>query len=174
MTAVEIQPELAELAARNADENGVRDRLRVLAGDLRRMELPRVDAVAFNPPYFKAGEGRAPPEAGRAVGRYESHGTLADFIRAAVGSTIDGGRLSAIVPFARGREVMALCAAHGASVSRRREVCSRAGSRPRHLLWEAVRTHEARLTPPVDEPPLVVHGDAGRAFSPEVRALLRE
>src|SRR5688572_25658633 len=35
VTAIEIQPELAILAAKNADENGLRGRYEVLTGDLR-------------------------------------------------------------------------------------------------------------------------------------------
>lgn len=58
LTGVEIQPSLAALAQRNADENGLADRFRVLTGDLRRIRdlLPAsgFDAVVSNPPYYAA------------------------------------------------------------------------------------------------------------------------
>ena len=50
--AVEVQPLLADLARRNALENGLKERLSVLQADLREIHGPRVDLVAFNPPYF--------------------------------------------------------------------------------------------------------------------------
>jgi tRNA1Val (adenine37-N6)-methyltransferase len=174
VTAVEIQPELAALAGRNARENLADSRMRVLCGDLRRLDLPRVDAVVFNPPYFRTGEGRVPPDQGRAAGRYESAGTLADFMAAAARALENGGRVSGIVPARRACEVESGLIAHGLFLQRRRDVCARAGQSFRALLWQAVKAPGARAEPPVVEPPLVVHATSGREFSPEVRALLRE
>jgi tRNA1Val (adenine37-N6)-methyltransferase len=174
VTAVEIQPELAELARQNALGNDFESRMTVLCGDLRTLDLPRVDLVVFNPPYFKAGEGRVPPDRGRAAGRYETSGTLADFIAAGARAVVDGGRLNAIVPARRAREVESVFSDHGLALTRRRHVCSREGQNPRHLLWQAVKPPGAQPEAPVTEPPLVVHGSAGREFSPEVRTLLRE
>ena len=174
VTAVEIQPELAALATQNAADNGFCHRFHVLEGDLRTVDLPHADAVVFNPPYFRRGDGRVSPEAGRAAGRFESHGTLADFVRSAIRSVSSRGRVSAVVPVGRRREVETECVANGASLRRQRDVCSRVGSRARHLLWEAVRAPGVRTEPPLSESPLVVHGAVGREFSPEVRLLLRE
>ncbi len=166
LTAVEIHPEMAELVRRNARENGLDGRVTILTGDLRRLELPVADHVVFNPPYFRAGAGRGAPNDGRDMARHERHGGLGDFVSRARVSLGPSGFASAIVPTERSAELLAAWGATGGVVSRRRNVCSRAGDAPRHLLFEGV-TGRATL---VDEPELVVHRDGVRDFTDEVAA----
>lgn len=172
VTAVEIQPELAALAMRNGTENGLSDRFDVITGDLRRVELPSVDAAVFNPPYFAAGSGRAPPDPGRGAARHELHGTLADFVRRAVDSVRAEGPISVVVRQERNDELAASFAAHGAAVVRRRYVVPRPEAAPKHVLVEARRG--GRGPEPVLESPLIVHAGVGRTYSDELRRLLRE
>src|SRR5262245_58452812 len=57
ITGIELQPELAALAERNAAANGVSGRVRTIVHDLARplpMELGAFDHVATNPPYLAA------------------------------------------------------------------------------------------------------------------------
>ena len=166
VTAVEIQSDLAELAGKNAEENGFQDRFEILRGDLRDTTLPMADAVVFNPPYFRAGAGRIPPESGRHIARHEAHGTLVDFVDSAVERT--EGSIAAIVPHDRFDETCELFVARRAGIARCREVLPRENTAAGHVLIEA--RHGA--TRRADEPPLIVHGEEGRAFSPEVRELL--
>src|SRR3546814_18915857 len=68
---IEIQPDLVALAARNIAANGLEDRLRVVAGDLRRRVagIPpnSYDQVFANPPHFDTAPHRASPHSGRAT-----------------------------------------------------------------------------------------------------------
>ncbi|MEZ0311441.1 MAG: tRNA1(Val) (adenine(37)-N6)-methyltransferase [Myxococcota bacterium] len=166
LTAVEIQPEMAELVARNARENGLEERVTVLAGDLRGLALPAADHVVFNPPYFRAGAGRGAPNDARDVARHERHGGLADFVERARSCLGPLGFASAVVPIERAAELTGAWSGHGGAVLRRRSVCSRAGDAPRHLLFEGGMSAGAT----VEEPELVVHRDGVRDFTDEVAA----
>lgn len=168
VTCVEIQPSLASLAVRNAEENGVEKRTRVLTGDLRTIELPRANAVVFNPPYFRVGEGRTSPEPGREIARRERHGTLRDFVRRGFDALDGTGSIYCIVRIDRGPELERIVSASGGTLVRRRTVIPRAGAEPRHVLVEA---RNERGLPCTEDEPLVVHEGAG--YTSEVRELLR-
>jgi tRNA1Val (adenine37-N6)-methyltransferase len=178
VTAVELQPELAALARENARENGLADRLEILEGDLRSLELPAADAAVFNPPYFLPSEGRGAPHAGVDVARREHHGTLADFVACATACVraekVPGtpSRVSAIIPARRSDELERLLAEAGAGRVRRRAVVPRPGKAPTAMLVEATLGGGPCAT--ITEPPLVVHGNGDERFGAEVRAMLRE
>ncbi len=101
VTLVEISPEMAAIAERNVAENALADKVRVVHGDLRELQLPLVDHVAFNPPYFESARGRGAATDTRDAGRHERNGGLGDFVACAWVSLHDGGFASAIVPAAR-------------------------------------------------------------------------
>ncbi len=164
LTAVEVQPEMAELVARNARENGLEDRVTVLSGDLRSLVLPRVEHVVFNPPYFRAGEGRRAPNDGRDASRHERHGGLNDFVARAFACT--SAYASAVVPVDRAKELLEAWTGLGGAVSRRRSVGARAGDAPRHSLFEG----GVVMADTVVEPQLAVHRDGVRDFTAEVAA----
>lgn len=166
---VELQERLAELARRNAHENGFDGRLSTQAGDLRSYTAREAfDAVVFNPPYFRVGEGRSAPDLSRESARRERHGTLEDFVRQGLKSLKCAGALYCIVRIDRLEEALQHIARHGGSLRRTRAVCSRRDVRPRHTLLEAIRGGQG---PSREEAPLVVHQDSG--YSDEVRRLLR-
>ena len=74
VTGVDIQPELAELATINAENNGLADRVTFIAGDIRDKGLfPRgkFDIAAFNPPYSSLNAGRESPDSSRTESRLE-------------------------------------------------------------------------------------------------------
>ncbi|MBC7240105.1 MAG: methyltransferase domain-containing protein, partial [Chloroflexi bacterium] len=63
---VEIQPELVEIARKNAEVNGFSDRIEILQGDLRKIEeiFPPASfsVVLGNPPYIPLDGGRLPSD----------------------------------------------------------------------------------------------------------------
>ena len=71
VTGLEIVPEAAELARENMRVNGFAERSRVVCGDIREhrqlFTAGGFDTVVANPPYFPAGSGKAPQDAGRAA-----------------------------------------------------------------------------------------------------------
>ncbi len=168
VTAVEVQPQLAALARRNGEEHGhPAERFSVVCGDLRHVECPPAQAVAFNPPYFAAAAGQPAPNRGRDAARHERNGTLDDFVSVAATTLAPGGSLFAIVPAARGDELRTLCTNAGLAAHRVRRVLPRVDEAPNHLLLEARRGGVETNT----EEPLVVHARHGE-FSAEVLALV--
>jgi tRNA1Val (adenine37-N6)-methyltransferase len=97
ITAVELQADMADLAARNASRNGLADRVQVLAADILdladRLCANSFDLVMANPPYRKAGTGKTSPRAGRDLARHESSATLGDFLAAAKRAVKPGGSI---------------------------------------------------------------------------------
>jgi tRNA1Val (adenine37-N6)-methyltransferase len=172
VTAVEIQPELAALCADNARDNGLATQISVVAADLRSLVPVRADAAVFNPPYFKAGDGRGAPERRRDAARHERHGTLADFVAFAV-ACVGAGRVAAVVPAARGEELEALLTEQGHGALRRRVVVAREGAPAERWLVEGAAPGDGAASLAI-EAPLVVHAGDGREFTAEVKALLHE
>ena len=164
VTAVEIQPELAELARRNAVDNGLGDVFEVVVGDLREVELPTVDAAVLNPPYFSAGSGRGSPNPGRDAARHERHGTLDDFIAVAARQVAGMGPVAAVLPAARHGDLDGALGRCSLGGQRWRWVRPRVAT-PRHLVMVEARSGARELC---QEPDLVVHDEAG-GFLEEVR-----
>lgn len=100
MTAVEIQPEMADLAARNVVQNGLAARVTVKEGDVRTLRAPdlggEVEAVFANPPYMRTDSGFASPHAAKQTARHETEGGIAEFAAAAARCLKYGGVFYAV------------------------------------------------------------------------------
>ena len=100
ITAVELQPEYADLAGRNAEMNGLSSKMHVICRDVRELTLGdiggEVDAVLMNPPYMTADSGRHNESAELSAARRELNGTVFDFCLAAGRLLRTGGELYAV------------------------------------------------------------------------------
>jgi tRNA1(Val) A37 N6-methylase TrmN6 len=179
---VEIDPELASLAARNAAANGLAERVRVIIADVTLAPSRRAgglsdgeaDLVATNPPFFAPTDVRASPQPGRARAHVlpGSHGegrsALAAWIKGALAPLAPGGRfvmihrpdwLSAILAAFAGRlGAIAILPVH-----------PRAEAPAHRLLIAGVKGARSPLT---IRPPIVLH-DAAGGFTPMAEALHR-
>ena len=94
--AVEIQDVFCELITRNAEQNGMADRLTALCCDLRDLTVERlggeVDIVTANPPYMAASAGARNDSDEKYLARHEVNGTIYDFCAAAQRILKHGGR----------------------------------------------------------------------------------
>jgi len=168
---VEIQPRLAELAVRGRDANGFADRFDVLKTDVRSPGLlpaRAFDLVATNPPFRPLGTGVLPPLSEKAMANHEVTLALSEWLDVAMGALASGGRLAAIFPFDRQKELRDGLQLRGFFVLRSRAVVPEAEQPPKRILVEA----RAGTAEEVIEPPLIVHHD--RAYTAEVRRLLGE
>jgi tRNA1(Val) A37 N6-methylase TrmN6 len=104
VVGIELQPELAALAERNAALNGVSDRLRTIVHDLA-LPLPQAlgsqalgtfDHVATNPPYLAAAVADPSPDASKALATVESSATLARWLEVATAALKPAGTLTII------------------------------------------------------------------------------
>ena len=101
-TLLDVDATLLDLARRNADAAGVRDRVETLTADLA-APLPASIAHAFdlvvaNPPYGVAGAARSSPDPRRARARTGDASTLSSFARAARFSLGAAGRACFVFP----------------------------------------------------------------------------
>lgn len=92
---VEIQEELAGLARRSVELNGLGQRITITHGDLKQAKQlvgTGLDVVVCNPPYEKENDGEARKSDSHRVARKEVLATLAGVCAAAAGCLREGGR----------------------------------------------------------------------------------
>ena len=74
-TGLEIQEEMAEMAARSVRLNGLEDKINIVKGDICRARelfgLSVFDVVTCNPPYMNDAHGLKNPELPKAIARHE-------------------------------------------------------------------------------------------------------
>lgn len=112
ITALELQPQMAEIAQRNVNNNTLAARIRIIAADIvnfsQNYPADSFDLVMGNPPYRRQGEGKVSPKAGRDLARHESSATLADFLSIAKRMVKPGGSICFIYHPERLAELLAL------------------------------------------------------------------
>lgn len=173
ITAVEIQPELADLAARNIQANGYGDRITLWHQDLRalkRSAFPRpVDLVVSNPPYRRAASGRVNPHPQRAAARHEIYATLAD-VAAAAGRVLElSGRFLVIYPAVRLVDLITGMRDNRIEPKRLRMVHSVAEGEGRLVVVEGIRGGRPGMTV---MPPLVIYR-AGHRYTDAVARMFQ-
>ena len=171
VTAVELSPVQAELAARNVRMNQLTEKITVREGDYRApsalFACAEYDLVYSNPPYRPVTSGAVSMGA-RAAARHEITATLSDTVYAASFALCHGGRLAMVhLPERLSEIVLALHAEHLA-IKRLRMVQPRADRPPNLMLLEAVKgASPAGLR---HEPALIVR-DADGSYTEEIRAI---
>ena len=158
VVGVELQQGMVERAIRGATLNGLGERVRMLAGDVRNVEEEfasrSFDVAVCNPPYRAPRSGRVNPDRERLVARHEVEGGLADFVRAGAYLLRHRGRMCLVHPAERAVELFSVMRQHGLEPRRARFVHSFAGSPATLVLAEGVKGARASLTVP---PPLVIY-----------------
>lgn len=169
--AVEIQPDMADMAARSMAMNGLNEKIRVLPGDLRsiRTLLPhaRYDLVTCNPPYGKAGGTLLNPDASKRLARHEESCAIEDLACAAAWLLQNGGRLCCVFPAARMIELSDAMRKYRMAPKRIRMVHSRVEKAAHLCLMEGMLDARPGL---IIEPPLVIY-DENNAYTPELRRI---
>jgi tRNA1Val (adenine37-N6)-methyltransferase len=171
---VEIQPRLAALAERGRDANGWGGRLEIIEGDVRalgeRLGEGAFDLVITNPPYRTVQSSPPSPNPERALAFNEIALRLAEWVEVAARAVRPGGRVAAILPAGRLKDLLHALGASGLRVVRTRTFHSYSAEPAWRVLVEARRGGEAIG---VIEETLVVHQPDG-SFTPEVRRMLGE
>ncbi len=97
---LEIDPELADLARRNAQRNALQDAVEVYCGSIAappyRITANSYHHIFMNPPFQAPGEGSASPNPGRAAAHQESALGLRDWIKFAATMARPGGCITMI------------------------------------------------------------------------------
>ncbi|MGO9453303.1 MAG: tRNA1(Val) (adenine(37)-N6)-methyltransferase [Candidatus Binataceae bacterium] len=172
VVAIEIQPQMAEMAERNARLNELAN-LRCVQADIRAPKIPGIVAASFdlvvaNPPFHARRAGRESADHGRRVARGGSGASLEDFVAAARRYVRNGGRVAFIFAASRSAELLSAMRAKHLEPKRMRFV------HPRVDLPASSVMVEARAGGGIEvavEPPLVLEDRAG-VYTDEARALL--
>ena len=179
VVGVEINPDYADLARRNAERNHLGDRLTVLAGDALRAgkqdgpaELApgTFDHAFANPPFHAAGAAQVSPQPGKATAHVlPEDAPLAAWVRALARMVRPRGTITLIQP----AEALPglLAAMHDARLGgiMIAPLWPRAGRPASRVLVRAVRGVK---TPTQLLPGLTLHGQ-GHAFTRQAEAILR-
>jgi tRNA1(Val) A37 N6-methylase TrmN6 len=172
---LEVQPDYAGLARRNAAEN--RLALTVHEGDLRHppAALRRLvfDHVLANPPFHPAA-GAGAPDPGRDRANREAGATLGHWIDAGLRRLAPGGRLVLVHRAARLDELLATLAGRAGAVEVL-PVAARAGQPASRVL---VRARKGRKGPLTLWPPFTLHAGSSHegdreSYTDEAQSLLR-
>jgi tRNA1Val (adenine37-N6)-methyltransferase len=174
IVGVEFQEEMAALAARNVELNGLAGRIEIVCADVlylrKSFPVSSFDLVVANPPYRKQGTGRISPKAGRDRARHETTAELADFLEAAKFLVKPAGRIAFIYHPVRLMELCAAAAALKLTALRMRMVHGDAGAEARMVLVELAKGRRADLEV---LPPLFVYDNNGE-YSREMKRILGE
>ncbi len=170
---VELQPELAELAACNTVENQMTDRIRILCRDMvsvRNDHLPEsANIVVCNPPYRKISSGRINANPQRAIARHELRITLGDLMATAKRLLSVSGRFVAVYPAERAAEILTKMHLSGIEPKRLTLVQSYPHSNATLAIVEGVRGGKPGIT---IGPPLILYHADGR-YTDEVEDMFQ-
>ena len=143
VAAVELQPEIADMARRSVRLNGLEGRVSVHCGDMREIwrELGagRYTLAVCNPPYGRSGAALESQRETVRLARHEGDLTPAAVARAAAMLLKNGGRFCAIFPAPRAYELMRAMDDSGIAPKRVRTVHGVEGRAPKFVLLEGVR-----------------------------------
>lgn len=162
-TGLEIQKESAELAARSVELNGLQDKIRIINGDLTKIDdfagkyglvKHSFDVVTCNPPYSVVESGKQNPKEPKAIARHELLCTLEDVVAAADFLLKPQGKLFMIHRPYRLAEIFGALYHHHLEPKRMRLVSPFAGEEPNMVLIEARKNAKPRLK---IEPELAVY-----------------
>ncbi len=176
LTGVELQPEYADLARRNAELNG--HKMEVHCADLR--HLPDVilqqsfSHVIANPPYYLRQNGTSATDVGRETALAEDT-PLADWIAVATRRLKPKGYLTVIQDAERLPEVLAAMDARLGGL--KIQPLSPRFGRPAHLV--IVQARKGARAAPQLLAPIVMHEGAAHegdreSYTPQIRAALRD
>jgi tRNA1Val (adenine37-N6)-methyltransferase len=174
MTGIELQKEMAVLADRNVQLNGLADRISIVSADVANIKKhfpsSSFDLVVSNPPYRKRGTGRISPKPGRDDARHESTASLADFLAAAKYLVRLSGRICFIYHPSRIAEFLAEAATLKLAPLRIRMVHGNRDAEARMFLIEMVKGRKGELK---ILPPLFVYDEVGE-YTGEMKRIFGE
>jgi tRNA1Val (adenine37-N6)-methyltransferase len=158
-TALEIQADLADLARRNVELNGLGARIEVVEADLRTYEPGRTfDLIFSNPPYIRGATGFLSASAEKSAAKHELHGDIGEILGRTAEWLAPEGRACFVYPEKRRADFSRAADGLGFRVLRFRQVLPRE-SEPANLFL--VELGFAVVHPEI-MPPLVLFGPDGK------------
>ncbi|MEG2700301.1 MAG: tRNA1(Val) (adenine(37)-N6)-methyltransferase [Hungatella sp.] len=170
-TGLEIQEEMAEMAARSVAYNHLEEKITIVTGDLkeagRLFGLASFDVVTSNPPYMNDAHGLKNPDMKKAIARHEVLCTLEDVVREAAGLLRPGGRFYLVHRPHRLIEITTALTRYRLEPKRMKLVHPYVDQDANMVLIEAVRGGKSMMKV---EAPIVVYKEPG-LYTDEIREI---
>lgn len=161
-TGLEIQTEMAEMAARSVALNKLEEKISIVEGDIKKagdiFGLSVFDVVTSNPPYMNHAHGLKNPDIPKAIARHEVMCTLEDVVREAARLLRPGGRFYLVHRPHRLIELITALTSHRLEPKRMKMVHPYAEKEANMVLIEAVRGGKSMIKV---EAPVVVYEKPG-------------
>ncbi len=161
-TGLEIQTEMAEMAARSVALNKLEEKISIVEGDIKKagdiFGLSVFDVVTSNPPYMNHAHGLKNPDIPKAIARHEVMCTLEDVVREAARLLRPGGRFYLVHRPYRLIEIITALTSHRLEPKRMKMVHPYAEKEANMVLIEAVRGGKSMIKV---EAPVVVYEKPG-------------
>ena len=133
VTAVEIDTDAAEQAARNAAGSPWADRIKVHCADIAHFTaVSGFDRIVSNPPYFR--DSLRCPDSGRSTARHNDSLSYETLVRCSATLLAPNGLLCVVLPFDAVDEFMKCSAVQGLDLCRRTDVITVPGKQPKRSL----------------------------------------
>lgn len=161
-TGLEIQEEVAGMAARSVGLNGLENRVDIVNGDIK--EASRLfgkasfDVVTSNPPYMNDSHGLKNPDLPKAIARHEVLCTLEDVVREAALLLKPGGRFYMVHRPHRLAEIISVLKDYKLEPKRMKMVHPFVDKEANMVLIEAVRGGRSMMKV---EAPIIVYREPG-------------
>ncbi len=161
-TALEIQPESADMARRSVILNGLEEKINIVVGDIK--EASKIfgsstfDVVTCNPPYMEGNHGLKNPEDAKAIARHEVLCNLEDVVREAAAVLKPGGQFYMVHRPHRLVDIITLMTKYKIEPKRMKLVHSYVGEEANMVLIEGARGGGRQMRV---EKPLIVYKEPG-------------
>lgn len=156
--AFEIQPDMADMASRSVELNGLETRILVHAADMRDawkiVGRQSMHAVVCNPPYGKRGGTLTSETSAVSIARHEAACTIEDVAASCAAVLRNLGRLHIVFPAQRMLELCDALRKSRLEPKRIRMVCAHADKPPYLVMVEAMKNAKPQL---LWMPPLIVY-----------------
>lgn len=141
IVAIELQPQLADLAQRNVQLNNLQSVIKVYCADLKNAHniVTDADVVVCNPPYRRVGSGEQQLADNIALCRHEIAATLQDVLCAASRVLNNRGSLYMVHQADRLAQLITLAAQYSLAVKEILPVCPAPDKQPNLVLVRAVK-----------------------------------
>lgn len=162
ITALEVNPIMADLAERNVKGNGKESVIHVVPCDYRKVKdyFPSgsFSLVVVNPPYREVGSGKMSENRGVASASYELNATLEEVFYTSRYLLKYGGRLAMVHRADRTADLISLGRKYGMEPKRLRFIYARKGHHAARVLLEWKYGGHPEMAV---EPPLLIHNSDG-------------
>lgn len=168
---LEIQEEMAKMAARSIALNQIEDRVKIIRGDIKEAAFifgrACFDVVTSNPPYMNDAHGLKNPDLPKAIARHEVLCTLDDVVRSAAELVRPGGRFYMVHRPHRLTELIMTLKQYKMEPKRIKMVHPYQDKDANMVLIESVRGGRSMVKV---EAPIIVYKEAG-VYTEEIRQI---